>query len=306
MTQKTIATLRGDLVRISGPDRIDLLHRLSSQDLHPLEHPGRVLSTLFTTNQGKLIDWVWLLSTPDALIARTSPGRGARVMAWIDQFTIMEDVTATSLPWQVVIEHGGEPSSAPKSTWVSAEAQGGGWWFPALCAYGGRREGWLPGDEATAWMAQSRSQGVAEATPAEVEHWRILAGVPSPEAEFAEEVNPLELRLRDVAISFAKGCYVGQEVISRLDSYDKVARLLIGVNTESPAAVPSGAKLLREGKTLGRITSWTPEASGRWGLAVVKRAAAEAGEAVVDLGGGSTVPVQLEERPFGRQTANSA
>ena len=63
---------------------------------------------------------------------------------------------------------------------------------------------------------------------------RIEAGIPGPEAELNDRVNPLEAGLEEF-VSFTKGCYVGQEVIARLDTYDKVQRRL--VHLDAPIGV---------------------------------------------------------------------
>ena len=62
---------------------------------------------------------------------------------------------------------------------------------------------------------------------------RVLAGVPSAPEELNDAHNPLEGNLRS-DVSFSKGCYVGQEVIARLDSYDKVQRELVVLRVDAP------------------------------------------------------------------------
>ena len=87
---------------------------------------------------------------------------------------------------------------------------------------------------------------------------RLLAGEPSPQFEYQKETNALELNLLHAAIGWNKGCYIGQEVISRLDSYDKVARGLMGFEclNETTVAPVAGDKLISpDGKTVGKVTS---------------------------------------------------
>ena len=64
------------------------------------------------------------------------------------------------------------------------------------------------------------------------EAFRIAAGVPAHGPELGEEVNPLEAGLWD-AVSFTKGCYVGQEVVARLNTYEKVKRYLAMLSLET-------------------------------------------------------------------------
>src|SRR6185437_6476284 len=98
MQSNVFHTQPAAVVRVTGKDRIDLLHRLSTRDLKPLNESERVASTLFTTHQGKLIDWVFVLSRPDHLVLHASAGRAETLAAWIAKYTIMEDVAATPQP----------------------------------------------------------------------------------------------------------------------------------------------------------------------------------------------------------------
>ena len=99
-------------------------------------------------------------------------------------------------------------------------------------------------------------------------------------------------------MSWKKGCYVGQEVISRLDSYDKVARYLMGFETAESTAVAPGDRLRRKGTGLGRVTSVAPRPGGGMvGLAIVNREAAGPGVAELETSDG-TASVDLMDRPF--------
>ena len=75
---------------------------------------------------------------------------------------------------------------------------------------------------------------------------RILLGIPAPGHELTEDYNPLEAGLGE-AVSFTKGCYVWQEVVARLNTYDTVSRRLVGlVFRADGAAPPVGAPIFRE------------------------------------------------------------
>jgi folate-binding protein YgfZ len=117
--------------------------------------------------------------------------------------------------------------------------------------------------------------------------------------ELHNEPNPLEMRLGPSCISWKKGCYIGQEVISRLDSYDKVARLLMGFH--SPQALADagtqGHKLFIDGRPIGKITSSVAVAEGCIGLALVKRSAALPGRAHLQIDQSALV-IDLLDRPF--------
>jgi folate-binding protein YgfZ len=81
---------------------------------------------------------------------------------------------------------------------------------------------------------------------------RVMRGVPSPGNELSDRVNPLEAGLGRF-ISFTKGCYIGQEVIARLDSYDKLQRRL--VRLAAYGDLRPGDTLTVKGKKAGEVTS---------------------------------------------------
>lgn len=127
---------------------------------------------------------------------------------------------------------------------------------------------------------------------------RIRAGIPWPLAELDDQVLPAETGQLERAVSFQKGCYLGQEVVERMRAHRALARRLVGLvfdNVPADAAgapLPvAGAALLHEGQPAGRITSLSaspaagsPAALGYVKAAVVDTAAelaAEAGEAQV-------------------------
>jgi folate-binding protein YgfZ len=108
---------------------------------------------------------------------------------------------------------------------------------------------------------------------------RVEAGLPAAGAELTEEFTPLEAGL-DYAVSGAKGCYTGQEVLARQTTYDKVTQHLVCLRLDAPARV--GERLWAEGKSVGVITSTaTSPRLGAIALGMVRRPYHEAGAALV-------------------------
>ena len=124
-------------------------------------------------------------------------------------------------------------------------------------------------------------------------------GVPAPGRELSEDYNPLEAGLLK-HISFNKGCYIGQEVIARLDTYKKVSKYLVGLSWDSPELPPAGASLTVDGKRSGVVTSAVgSERLGRGiGLGYVRKAHAEPGSMLTLEQGGSEFEVRVESLPF--------
>ena len=301
-----VATQPAALLRVTGADRLDLLHRLSTQDLRPLRQAGQVRQTLFTTQQGKLVDWAQLYALDGELWLHASAGRGAMLQAWIGKYTIMEDVVTQDLStdfYELLLigpdaaRLAGLPELPAAGAFV---ARDGGVWSAGLAAFGPCIRALVPSSKAEQLQASYLARGAIWADAAMMAWLRLQAGVPSAAFEFREQVNPLELRLTHHAVGWNKGCYIGQEVISRLDSFDKVARVLMGFACDAPLpALPEGEtyRVLVDGKLLGKVTSWTNHGGAAIGLALVKREAAS--PMAVRLEGASAAEnAQLVVRPF--------
>ncbi|GIS68889.1 MAG: hypothetical protein CM1200mP8_4470 [Chloroflexota bacterium] len=86
-----------------------------------------------------------------------------------------------------------------------------------------------------------------------LEIFRIEKGIPVFGSELTERFNPIEAGLSH-AISFDKGCYVGQEVVARLNTYDKVKRQLIRLNWNKPG-IKKGDDIFSGDQKIGEVTS---------------------------------------------------
>ena len=106
----------------------------------------------------------------------------------------------------------------------------------------------------------------------EFEELRIKLGVPAYGKELSEDYNPIEAGLLD-HISFNKGCYIGQEVVARLNAYDKVQRKLVKLTWSGDI---DSEELTVDGKVIGKITS----AGSGEGLGYVPNAYSENGQIV--------------------------
>lgn len=253
---------------LRGTDALDLTNRLSSNKLEELDE-GTGAATVLTTPKGRVVDLLLLGAIPGHLLMLTSPGRAQAVVEWFEFYTFGEDVTLTDIASETAHFTLAGPRAretlAVMGTSVLPSVRYG------LC------ETDMKGASLVLWstlsagtesyeliVSQDQALGVWEAlvkagaVPTGQVAWeafRIGNGAPVHGAEFGEETNPLESRLRG-AISFAKGCYTGQEVIARLDTYAKVQRLLMAV-TLSGLAQP-GQALHFEGKAVGMLTSVAP------------------------------------------------
>jgi aminomethyltransferase len=124
---------------------------------------------------------------------------------------------------------------------------------------------------------------------------RVEAGYAAHGHELSLEYIPLETGLHD-AVSFTKGCYVGQEIISRMDSRKRLAKQLRGLRLSGLAEAP--ARLAVAGKEAGDLTSVVQSPRfGPIGLAYVRTAHAEPGTRVEIAD--SDVSGEVVALPFG-------
>ena len=276
------------VLRMTGEDALDLVDRLSTNEV--VERPaGSGVATVLTTNKGRVVDLLTILYMSNHWLVLTSPGNQQRVIDWIDEFTFgeeieLEDVTEEKGLLSVIGPRGAEaagldalePYHCVEATIAGVEAiafRGGvGGAYNVIAPSGSVGEVWKGLVGAGAREMDSESYEV----------FRVGAGAPVFGAELGEEVNPLEAGLWE-AVSFTKGCYVGQEVVARLNTYEKVKRYLSKLSLDEGEMPDPDATLTVDGKEAGKITSVAPVAvSGRRAaLGYIRKKYAESGAKLV-------------------------
>ena len=248
---------RSDLGRleVTGKDALDLLHRLTTNDIRSLQI-GQGAAAAFLTGKGRIVDLVTLHRLGDRLLCLTGPGRGPDVAAHIDRYTFREEVRVEDrggshgvlgifgarASERVASLFGREAANRPLHHAVETALEGTG----VVLA----RAFPLAGD---GYHLIAAAGGLVEAGRECLDVLRIEAGLPAAGSELTEDYNPWEARLDD-AISLTKGCYVGQEVVARLNTYKKVSKLLARLRVEGGLPAP-GARLEAAGGTIGVLTS---------------------------------------------------
>ena len=151
-----------------------------------------------------------------------------------------------------------------------------------------------------AFEAATVAAGGAVANPADYEAWRVELGIPRFGVDISADNLPQETGLVSRAVCFDKGCYTGQEVVARIHYRGQVNRHLKGVRSADSASAPPGApapELMRDGRTVGAITSWcTSPRLGPIGLAYIRRELT-AGD-VVEAGLDSPFSCIVTDLPF--------
>ncbi len=147
-------------------------------------------------------------------------------------------------------------------------------------------------DALRAALEDAGAQGVSDAA---VECLRVEHGRPRYGIDLDDSVIPQEAGLNERAVSFTKGCYVGQETVARLYYRGKPNRQLRGLRLSRPAS--SGDELSLEGRTVGVVASVALSPRfGPIGLALVRREAPPG--STVAVGDGGDVVGEVTELPF--------
>jgi tRNA-modifying protein YgfZ len=278
---------RGRLL-VSGPDRASYLQGLLTNDIAALR-PGTGCYAAYLTPQGRMITDLFVYELGD-LILLTLPGTVKdAVLAKLDQLIFTEDVKLGD-----VTETFGQISViGPRASQVLGDAleQASAAALDNLPEHGNLRAQFAavpaivarvtdagePGFDVyverphlAALTSRLGAAGVVEVDSETAEALRIEAGIPLFGRDMDEETIPLEAGIEPRAISFTKGCYVGQEVIIRVlhRGHGRVARKLAGLTLDGDAAPAAGAAVRADGREIGRVTSSTISPSLRKPIAL--------------------------------------
>lgn len=281
----------GDLVAVSGGDRLDLLQRLTTGDLGRLE-TGASVPTCLVTAKGRLVDRLRAVALEDSIVLVTSPGLGQKVIDWIDRYVILEEVSLRPLDDEFVAIEVVGPKAAGVTRDIDLpdavlDVEGDGVGFP-----GARLLLVARGEKATVERALE-DRGVHALQDAAWRAARAHGGLLRVGEELEiEEVFPYEVAFAD-AVSLEKGCFVGQEVLARLYNYDKIQRFLRRLEVSAPPDQAASALFDEEGDEVGsgRLAASAGDGEKSIAVAIVRRSHAEPGTRLVTKSGAEAVVV---------------
>lgn len=265
-------------LRVSGEDSASFLQGQFTNDLHQSGKAEGVYG-LWLNQKGKVLadSFVREVSALDfRVVSYFSPASVIRER--LEAYIIADDVTVDDLTGAMegVTFFGAASVTVPE----------GAWWFS------GRRGGPVqvemiyPGSSAAA--VDARREGAVELSAAEVARRRIAAVIPAVPADIGPAELPNEGGLETDAISYTKGCYLGQEVMARLKSMGQVRRRLVRVRGNGLVpAVP--APVFQGGRRVGEVRSVAADGGSWIGLALVSLLAVRPQEGLALAADGATV-----------------
>ncbi|MCZ7649734.1 MAG: hypothetical protein M5U13_00660 [Thermoanaerobaculia bacterium] len=289
------------LLEVCGADRRRFLNGYLTCEVKGLPEGGAAYGFL-TAREGKVLADALLADLPEALQLALPAARAAAIRSHLARYLLADRVELVERPelavWEIAGPRAGEALAA-----VGLPVPEAG------------RSAWLPEEEIAlvrhdlgrlpAWELRARPEALAAlaerllaagptrlAGAAAREIARVEEGVPACGRDFGEEHFPQETGLEAAAVSYTKGCYLGQEVVARIHYRGGVQRGLRGLRF--PGGLPApGAELLHDGREAGRVTSavLSPR-HGAIGLAILHRRVDEGG-ALALAGGGEALLAPL-------------
>jgi folate-binding protein YgfZ len=293
---------------VRGADRRSYLQGILTNDIGALT-PGTGCYAAMLTAQGRMIADMRVLELGDAILLDVPRALGPAVRDHLERFVFSEDVQvedatgaraeiglygpdATDVLAAAGVE-GGVPGtlhgvtrtrvSGHEALIVRADAIGIDGFDVIVAA--------AAADDVRAAL---RAAGAIDADADDAEAVRIESGRPRFGADMDADTIPLEAGIEDRAISRSKGCYVGQEVIVRVQDrgHGRVARRLVGLTFNASDAVPApGAPIRAADRDVGRVTSavWSPSLARPAALGYLHRDFVEPGTHVTVAGADAVV-----------------
>jgi len=283
-------------VTLTGEDRHSFLHNICTNDIRRLS-TGEGCEAFCTDVKGKIVAHVFVLAQEDRLELLTVPEQAGALIAHLDRYIICEDVQlhdrSSEVCWTLVCgtEAGevldkaagnvaGSVTAALENPWQQISCIVGEaachltrcdlFWSPSFllrCTYGE-----LAGVEQSLQAGGAKSCSAAALTCL-----RIESGLPFFGSDFTGANLPQEVDRDSLAISFNKGCYLGQETIARIDAMGHVNQKVVVVKWTGSAISGEGPELgldlTSAEKSVGKVTSgcWSPRWKAPLALATVRR-----------------------------------
>ncbi len=261
-------------IRVTGDDRVKWLQSVISNDLLPLQ-PGQGRYSSLLTHKGKMVTYFRVYMQTDAVMLEDVGEIGETTYQALRKFLLygtkakMENLAEN---WGLLLLSGPKASRVIKTAFGSDVDDLQPLHF--ISAHIGEQtaliirteetgeqdyEILIPADGlTTAWerlMGAGRQQGIKPVGSQARNALRIEAGIPKAGPELNEEIVPPEANLESKAFSLTKGCYPGQEVVARMDTYGNVRRHLVGLVLKDASIPPKGSKLFSGDREVGWISS---------------------------------------------------
>ena len=259
---------RGDrgVLSVFGKDRLTWLQGLLTNDVSGLP-VGAVRDAAYLTPQGRMISDMRVIQLSDQTLLDVPASLAAALHGRLDALLFSEDahIIDNSNDLAVIDVHGPGSASVVAGEQCAFDAAFGVDGYSAFVAR----------PDAEALVTRLVARGGVETSLETLDVLRVEAGRPAFLVDMDEHTIPLEAGIQDRAISFSKGCYVGQEVIVRVlhRGGGRIAKKLVGLTLAKGGLPKAGDPVVAGDREVGRLTSvvWSPSLKGGIGLGYVHR-----------------------------------
>ena len=284
------------LLWASGPDAVSYLQSVLSQDVEGMA-PGEAARSFLLAPRGKLEALLWVLRAEDRVGVVASAAQLDETLSSLARWRLRVKVDLAPDPREVY------------DVWGPGGLDAAGGWREEggvlaaelrrapvrLCLAAGLDRGGL------------EERGLRPIGRSAAEALRIESGEPRMGVDVDSKTIPQETGLVPEAVSFTKGCYLGQELVARIDSRGRVNRNLRGVRMLEAVTPPAGSRAVHDGKTVGTLTSAaeSPGLQAPVALALIRREAPPGTPVTVSWEGGEARAV-IEQLPMTQSSISDA
>jgi tRNA-modifying protein YgfZ len=253
-------------VTLTGADRQKFLNNFCTNDVGRLT-PGESCETFFCNVKGRILGHGLVTCREDSIMV-IGPGRqGSLLASHLDRYVIREDVQARD-------------GTSDRAYLLATGEELASLELPAITRFA-----WKLIDREAVYLLESVSSklisvsntltanGFTPCGPGVFNTLRIEAGTPLFGIDFDDRNFPQEIGRNAEAISFTKGCYLGQETVARIDALGHVNQQIVGVGFSGSDIPPIGTELTHGETNVGRVSSATfsPVLNRPLALAMVRR-----------------------------------
>lgn len=272
-------------IELTGDDRAAFMHNFTTNDIRGLR-PGQGCEAFTLDVRGHVVGHLLVFCTPHSLVLDTVPGQGEKLVHYFDRYLIRErvEIHDRTEDWSELLLAGAEAEqllhqlaeSAPAGRLDHQQVRLAGQpvWLRRVEMIGSGS--FLVAGSAEAIDAVTiafGAEGVTVCGADAFEAARIEAGFPWYGVDITEKNLPQEVNRNQLAISFTKGCYLGQETVARIDALGHVNKTLQTLRFSGSALPPPGAALRSGQAPAGEVTSaaLSPRLGAPLGLAYIRR-----------------------------------
>jgi tRNA-modifying protein YgfZ len=309
------------IIQLNRKESLEFLHRISTnsvKDLNPFEKKN----TLFLNEKGKFIDRTTLLNLDSFYLLICSPDENRKIFSWVNKYIIAEDIQTKDVSGEysfieligpqtesyLTLLIGEEIKIITPNNIIYTHADGFSFYLYRDTISNGKTIFRIliekeRSAEFVNYMLENKSVfDVCLVGDDVIKIARVESGIASSPNEINDKYTPHETNLID-EVSFSKGCYIGQEVIARLDTYEKIQKKMVGLIIPNGIEINGSKNLLDESNNdAGEITSSVNSEllKKRIALGFIRKNILNENKTVFVKNSNEKIPLTICELPFKR------